>query len=152
MNWRSLLRSTDRQKLYPDLESWEPVFLIPGIQLVNLQVGSTEQEKNRINKICGGNLSTFGELDILDDLDGTASLIAALDGVVTSESYIRCLGPSLSIPTWAVIKTRGYQRWSMLGQTHFPWFPELNVYCSNSDSELTAIFETMAKQVKRLEH
>ena len=96
--------------------------------------------------------STFGELDLLDDLDGTASLIAALDGVVTSESYIRCLGPSLGIPTWAVIKTRGHQRWSMLGQTHFPWFPELNVYCGNSDSELTAIFETMAKQVKRLEH
>ena len=152
VNWRSLLRSTDRQKLYPSLDSWEPIFLIPGIQLVNLQVGSTEQEKNRINEICGGNLSTFGELDLLDDLDGTASLIAALDGVVTSESYIRCLGPLLGIPTWAVINTRGHQRWSMLGQTHFPWFPELNVYLSNSDADLTAIFETMAKQVKRLEH
>ena len=141
--WRSLHMTDETVGYFPSLASWRAVFALPRVHFINLQAGSTGPEIAEIDV----DLLTFEGLDLVDDLDGTASLIAALDVVITAGTNIQWLAAALNIPTWTVSKDRKDQNWGLLGQDHYPWFPDLKAYFAESDDELSKIFETVAGEV-----
>ncbi len=144
--WRSLRMTEETSLYFPPLACWRALFALSGVRFINLQAGSTDPETAEI----GADLITFDDLDLVDDLDGAASLIGALDAVITAGTNIQWLAPALGIPTWTVAKNRKDLDWGLLGQDHYPWVPDLKVHFAEEDDDLTRIFETVAGEVTML--
>ncbi len=141
--WRSLLMTDETSRYFPPLACWRAIFALSGVHFVNLQAGSTDRETGET----GADLITFADLDLVDDLDGLASLIGALDAVITAGTFIQWLAPALNTPTWSIAKNRKNLDWGLLGQDRYPWFPDLKVHFAENDDDLSGIFEAVAGEV-----
>ena len=62
------------------------------------------------------------------DIDATASLIAALDLVISAPTTVSILSGALGVPTWQL--TCGAD-WHGLGQSRSPWQPRLKRFYSS---------------------
>jgi len=142
--WRSLLRAEDRDDFYPPLECWRPIFSMPDSCFINLQAGLDRHEKEELEKRFAIDLVSIEDLDLTQDIDGTAALVSVLDAVVSTMTYLPMLSASLAVPTWRISRGGPEDEWAFLGAEKFPWFPELHVGFGTSDEDLTGQFEKAA--------
>jgi len=117
--WRGLRRGSGRDPHYTTPVDWLPLARNWPGTLVSLQYGADGEEAAPLQASARA-FVILDDLDLKDDLDGTAALIAALDGVISVDSATAPLASFLGKPTWwAVIGGR----WPMLGKSQSPWFP-----------------------------
>lgn len=107
----------------PHLASVAPLFAIPGIDFVVLQVG-TGREDRAANPL-PPHVLDFGE-DIAC-LGDTAAIMAGLDLVISS-----CTGPlhlagALGVPAWAMIPFAPHFPW-LLSRADTDWYPSMRLY------------------------
>jgi ADP-heptose:LPS heptosyltransferase len=74
--------------------------------------------------MAGTALSEPPGLDLRDDIDGVAALIAALDLVVTVDSWILSLTGALGVDTRFLAAQRD---WASLGTERVPWLPAVTM-------------------------
>ncbi len=146
ISWRSLFMNEDRADDFPALELWKPLFERPDSHFIGLQAGMTNQEWGLFKERFGIELVVFDDLDLNDDLDGTSALISSLDAVVTTQNYLQWLAAALAVPTWAIGKGSRDMQWGFLGETYYPWFPELNV-CIEEENCLAKAFARVAGEI-----
>ncbi|GEM_PF-282372 len=117
--WRS--RNIDRQRseCYPPIEAWMPVFELPGIVWVNLQYDSRADEVAELGKALGREIHHFDDLDLTNDFEGVAALMANLDAVVSVATAVPELSAAIGIPSFAV-ELAHFSPMS-LGQAVSPW-------------------------------
>ncbi len=107
----------------PGLETVMPLFAVPGVEFVVLQVGPGRE----------GLASRTLPPHILDlgaevgDLADTAAIMSGLDLMISS-----CTGPlhlagALGVPTWAMIPFAPYFPW-LLDRDNSPWYPSVKLY------------------------
>jgi len=147
ISWRSLFVNEDRANQFPALELWQPLFDRPDAHFISLQAGLTGQEQGFFKECFGIELAVFDDLDLNDDLDGTAALISALDGVVTTQNYLQWLSPALAVPTWVISKGSRDMQWGLLGEKHYPWFPALNVCIEDENALIAKAFARVAADI-----
>jgi len=147
ISWRSFLVSEDNADHYPAFELWQPLFDKSETRFISLQAGITQQEQLLLKERFGLTLTVYEELDLIECLDGTASLIASLDAVVTTQNYLQWLGASLGVPTWSIARGNRKTQWGFLGQRNYPWFPDLNVCLEEDDNLLVAAFARVAGNI-----
>ncbi|SAK98721.1 TPR repeat-containing protein [Caballeronia fortuita] len=97
-----------------------PLWSVPGIEYISLQVGEAEAE-------CEGRETQQPILrlgrDIRDFAD-TAAIVAQLNLVICVDTAIAHLAGALGIACWLMLPGRGVDwRWHRLGTTS-PWYPE----------------------------
>ncbi|MBC8269710.1 MAG: tetratricopeptide repeat protein [Rhodospirillaceae bacterium] len=147
ISWRSLYVNEDRADHFPALELWRPLFDRPDTHFISLQAGMTQQEQLLFKERFGLEIIVFDDLDLNDDLDGTAAVISALHGVVTTQNYLQWLSPALAVPTWVISKGSRDMQWGLLGEKHYPWFPALNVCIEDEDDRLEKVFARVAAEI-----
>lgn len=126
ISWRSILTGGARRREYAPLLAWAPILSQPGAQFVNLQYGSLAEELQGIERELGVTVHSWEDLDLFNDLDGVAALIAALDVVVAPRNTVAHLAGAIGTPTLMLANPYG---WSDLGTRSLPWFPAVtNVY------------------------
>jgi len=103
--WRSVVHSPMRTSQYTVLDAWEPVLRLPGLRFVSLQYDDCAAEIAGLRDRTGIDLWVPEGLDQMDDLDGTASLIAALDAVVSAPTTVCMLAAALGRPTLRVAQS-----------------------------------------------
>jgi FkbM family methyltransferase len=107
----------------PRLNSVLPLFSVPGVDFVALQVGSGRDD-------CSATPLPPHVLDLgneVADLADTAAIMAGLDLVISS-----CTGPlhlagALGVPSWAMIPFAPHFPW-LLERTDTPWYPNMRLY------------------------
>jgi hypothetical protein len=125
ISWRSQHMTASRAQSYTTLDEWEPILRVPGIRFVNLQYDdcalalASAQDR-------GTRVETWSELDLRNDFEGTAALMAALDLVITVPNSVGELAGALGRPTWRLHRSPG--TWTMLGTTGRPWFPAMTIF------------------------
>lgn len=126
-----------KRKLYGEnksiaLADLEPVLGIPGIEFVDLQYGNTELERETLLQTCGYRLRHLDEIDIFNDIDGLAALIAACDVVVTVSNTTAHLAGALGKETLLMLPhSRGiFWYWGAQGAT--PWYPSIRPFRQTS--------------------
>jgi FkbM family methyltransferase len=107
----------------PGLSSVAPLFSVPGIDFVVLQVGPGREDRD-VNRLPPHVLDLGQELN---DLADTAAIMAGLDLMISS-----CTGPlhlagSLGVPSWAMIPFAPHFTW-LLERTDSPWYPSMRLY------------------------
>lgn len=117
--WRSRLMTHRRLASYGALNWWAPLLAVPGVIPINLQYGALPEEIGQLEGRAGVRLHQAPGLDLTDDLEGLAALIANLDLVITAPTAIGEMAGALGVPVW---RTGGIGDWSRLGTAVRPWF------------------------------
>ncbi len=123
--WRSGLISAERQRFYTDIAAWSPILSLPELRFVNLQYGDGEADLGRIDENLSSRVTTFDDLDLMNDLDGSAALISELDLVISPLIATSWLAGAVGTPTW-VLQRPG--DWRMFGTDYFPWQPSVRMF------------------------
>ena len=97
--WRSMIRSGVRSAYYADLPDLLPILRLPGYRFVCLQYDDCQEELDALRRDHGIAVWRPHDLDQLEDLDGVAALIAALDGVVSAATSVCVLAAAVGCPT-----------------------------------------------------
>lgn len=124
--WRSGLTSSRRDSAHGPLDDWAPILTMAGVRPVSLQYGDVEGEVARAEAAHGIHIARWPDLDLRQDLDRVAALIAELDLVIATGSSVCDLAGALGTPLWALYRPRD---WVMLGTDGTPWYPRARVFC-----------------------
>lgn len=150
VSWRSIDVSGARKDEHPPVACWGPLLGRGDVRFVSLQAAATDAEFRQFRDMFGCAIHAFEDLDLMNDLDGTAALMAALDGVVATQTNVAEMAGGLGRPTWRVARGEGRKDWSCLGTDRRPWFPGMRALFGVAPDELMAAFERVAAEVALL--
>jgi tetratricopeptide (TPR) repeat protein len=123
--WRSMLLQTARNLHYLSLEEMAPVFDLPGVQCVGLQYGDARAELAAVEARWPGRVLSLEEaVDLTDDLDEVAAVIAALDAVVAPSTTVSTLANALAVPVYEFSRFN----WERLGTERKPFCPSIRCF------------------------
>ncbi len=129
ISWRSM-RGSRWHDFYTALDEWREIFGLPGVHFVNLQYDDSGPEVAEVNERLGVHVHDFADLDLLNDLDGVAALVATLDLVIAPANAVTALAGALGAPLWIFTPELN---WCMFGTDAYPWFPDATVYRRTAD-------------------
>lgn len=144
--WRSQLMTARRSESYMSLDRWGPVFAVPGIDVVNLQYGPCEDELRAAEARFGVAIHRWPDLDLKNDFEGVAALIANLDLVISPALSVSELAGALGVPVWRV----GGRDWTLLGTPVRPWFPGMRHCAPLPGQTLVDLPRRVADSLRRL--
>lgn len=144
--WRSSRVTADRAGAYTRLADWLPLLTLPGVRVVNLQYDDCADEITAAERTPGVRLHRWGDLDLRNDLDGVAALMAALDLVVTAPTAVGELAGALGVPVWRV---GGRGDWSRLGTGVRPWFPSQRIWAEGAGQDVAALPARIVQELSR---
>ncbi|MEZ5669614.1 MAG: tetratricopeptide repeat-containing glycosyltransferase family protein [Alphaproteobacteria bacterium] len=143
--WRSSVRNEQRKWLYASLMSYTPLLSLPGATFIDLQYDDSSTERIALEAAHGLRLHRFDDLDMTNDLDRTANLIAALDLVVSAPTAVAQLAGAVGTPAWRVSVGAD---WSTLGCERYPWFPCVRAFKLNREENHAEQIAGLARIVK----
>jgi tetratricopeptide (TPR) repeat protein len=103
----------------PGQTSMAPLFSIPGVDFIALQVGGSDAT------VLPPNVLDLGRE--LTDLTDTAAIMSGLDLMISSCTAPLHLAGALGVKTWAMIPFAPYFPW-LLERTDTPWYPNMRLY------------------------
>ena len=99
-----------------------PLLELPGIAWFSLQKGTAEDEIAALPEA-----AAIHRLELRNDFDGTAALVAALDAVVSVDTSIAHLAGALGTPVSILLPFSPDWRWGIAGD-RTPWYPTARLY------------------------
>jgi len=141
--WRgSSANPRDSVRSFPPAQL-APLTTIPGVQLVNLQFGASQQELAAV----GNAIIDFGQR--LGDLHITAALVENLDLVITCDSAPAHLAGSLGKPVWVALPWSADWRW-LMGRDDTPWYPTMRLFRQQAPDDWSEVLRRMAAELEQL--
>jgi len=125
------LHANDRNRSCP-FEQLHPLFDLPHIQWVNLQVGERSRE---FSTVPAGNLDISASLK---DFAATAAAISNLDLLISVDTSVLHLAGALGVRAWALLSYAPDWRW-MLERRDSPWYPTLTLYRQKQPGDWAAL-------------
>jgi tetratricopeptide (TPR) repeat protein len=145
--WRSSDLRGERRLACLRIEQLAPLLRIPGITFVNLQYDECRAELDQAATLAACPVVAFDDLDLRNDFDGTAALIASLDLVISAPTTVSVLAGAVGTPVWQL--TCGID-WHCLGAAHSPWQPALVRFHRAWDRTWESILAPMIAPLGRL--
>jgi tetratricopeptide (TPR) repeat protein len=127
------------------LAAWEPVLRTPGIRFVDVQYGDTAAERAAVSSATGVEIHHVPDLDLYNDIDGLAALIAACDLVITVSNTTTHLAAALGVPTWVLVPAHGGKLWYW-GQRakRTPWYPTVSIFRQQVQGQWQSVIADVA--------
>lgn len=123
ISWKSEGPS-GRRKSIP-LAAFNPIFRHFNCTFVDLQYGETEKERHA----CAPLLNHLPDLDLKNDVDGVASLVAACDLVITISNVTAHIAGGLGVPVWMLApRARGLMWFWFAEREDSPWYPSMRIH------------------------
>ena len=126
VSWRSLNRDIGDDKSM-DVTNLGPLAEIPGVRLVDLQYGDTAADRVVFEQALGVKMLRDPEIDPLQDLDGFAAHVSAMDLVVSISNTTAHMAGALGVPAWVMVPVTPLWRW-MMDREDSPWYPSLRLF------------------------
>lgn len=143
--WRSQVMTTRRAGAYTRLDEWGAIFGVPGVRFVNLQYGDCTAELVDAEARFGVPLHRWADLDLKNDFEGTAALMANLDLVISGPTAVGELAGALGVPVWRIAPTD----WTQLGSGVRPWFASMRLFQPRSGEALADALPRIARHLHR---
>ncbi|MGY8862891.1 MAG: hypothetical protein ACKVJ2_09685, partial [Pseudomonadales bacterium] len=145
--WKSGNTKGIRDIYYANIEHWLPVFLIEGINFVNLFYGDGEDELRWVKAKTGVEVHTPIGIDLKNDLDDLSALIASLDLVVGPHTAPLDLAMAVKgASAWVLpFKSSSTAPYFYFGQAYYPWAPAAKpVYGNGFEETMKVVAEELA--------
>jgi Flp pilus assembly protein TadD len=128
--WRSQNRSIFKNPFNASVADLGDIFKVPGLVWINLQYDECAAELAEIKSHYGVDLHIWPDLDLKNDFENVAALIAALDGVVGARTTVAALAGALSVSNLMYATTPNVLA---LGREIDPWFPTTRIFTRRRD-------------------
>ncbi len=125
--WRSGGLTDGTRRVTSLGEDWAPLLERADHALVCLQWGEVDAELAALERDRGVRVHRAPDLDLQDDLDGVAALVAALDLVITPANTVAHFAGALGRPVWALVPYQPSWRW-LLARDDSPWYPSMRLF------------------------
>jgi predicted O-linked N-acetylglucosamine transferase (SPINDLY family) len=130
----------------PRLPSVAPLFKIPGITFVALQMGSGRQDLAQTP--LPAHVIDLGEE--ITDLADTAAIIAGLDLMISSCTAPLHLAGAMGRPTWAMLPFAPHFTW-LLDREDSPWYPSMRLYRqSQPGRDWSSVVDRIAEDLRAI--
>lgn len=132
-----------------DLSEWGPILGIAGINFINIQYGDTTDDIKDAEQIFGITIHSWNETDPLQDMDGFAAQVSALDLVISVDNSTVHLAGALGVQTWVIQPFSPDWRW--LGQSSSSyWYPALTQFHPEQQGDWKPLFMRLKDDLERL--
>ena len=143
--WRSGVVNVTRNLVYAAPADIAPVLRAMDIAPVLLQYRVDRAEIAEL-AAAGVSLSEMPELDLFDDFEGLAGLIAELDLVISAGTVVAELAGALGVPVW---RFGPHSDYTMLGETRRPWFNSMRSFSKpDADRDWAPVFRAMESELR----
>ena len=136
-----------RQKSEPrrgiGLEPCLPLFEVPGLEWVSLQVGERAADLARLPAGAVKDVSAQ-----LDDFAQTAALVANLDLVITTDTSVAHLAGAMGKPLWILLMHAADWRW-LRGRDDSPWYPGARLFRQANPGDWAGVIARVKAQLVR---
>ncbi len=125
ISWHTINPDTFSQRNIP-LKDWQPLFDVPGIQLVSLQYGDHAKEIDAVNAAHKNAVLADKDVDAFGNTDALAAQIAAMDEVVSIQNSTVHVAGALGVPTTILLSAASEWRWGTSGSSN-RWYGSVTV-------------------------
>ena len=146
ISWRSGMRGRLRSDVYAGIEDLAPLFKVRGARFVNLQYDDCREEVALAKQRFGAEILVFDDLDLFDDIDGSAALSQALDFVVSANTSVAQIAGSVSTPG-IEFHGRPIARGYKIDGTD-PWFPSITPMGKRPSEPWSGLMRDIARIVE----
>jgi tetratricopeptide (TPR) repeat protein len=143
--WRSGMVSALRGDFYIPLSEWGEVFSAPDVTFVNLQYGDSEHEIKQAEATFGIQIARWNDVDLKDDQERVAALIACLDCVVSVTTAVAALSSAVGTHL-KLLSPRG---WTMLGSEKNPFYPNSEFFTVPRGHPLREVLPQVASTLNK---
>lgn len=145
MSWQGGIGKTRKATRSISLDQWKPILSQPGCQFISLQYGKVVRELDAMRQ-AGFDIVHWEDATI--DYDETASLVTALDLVITVCTSLVHLTGALGKPAWVMTPPVPEWRYMITGEK-MPWYPTVQLFRASSDNEWSEVIKTVKHQLTR---
>lgn len=145
IGWRSQLITEERKGAYTTLDQWKAIFAIPGLVFVNLQYDDCAAEIVEASRRFGVRIHRWRDLDLMNDFENAAALVANLDLVISPAMSAGELAGALGVPVWRF----GGRDWTQLGTVVRPWFPSMRLFQPRPGETLQDVLDRIAETLRQ---
>ncbi|HWE95537.1 MAG TPA: tetratricopeptide repeat-containing glycosyltransferase family protein [Tepidisphaeraceae bacterium] len=130
-----------RNRSFPSSELL-PLTQIPGLRLINLQIGAAPESKLSITSYPDLDQHHGGFMD-------TAAIMQYLDLVVTCDTSVAHLAGALGVQVWVALPFTADWRW-MLSRTDTPWYRSMALFRQEHAGHWTTVFQSISMALLKL--
>ena len=124
----------DADRSCPSLDVLAPLFAVPGVEWVSLQLGPRARE---------GDAFGLAPCPPVSDFADTAFVLDQLDLLITVDSAVANLAGALGRPLWVIVPTWPEFSWGLDGGTT-PWFPTARLFRRRHSADWRGVAERLA--------
>jgi tetratricopeptide (TPR) repeat protein len=147
LSWRSGHDPIGRNKWGTTIEEMEPILSIEGVDFINLMYLECSEDRAKIQEQYGVTLHTWDDIDLKDDQDDLAALVANLDLVVSYPTSVGYLASGLAVPVFTFMAMNIHQ--VLLGNPDAPgWAPSMRFFCKHINENWDATFQNVAAEMR----
>lgn len=110
-----------------DLAKWKAVTQTSDATFISLQYGASPKELQRLRSTLEIELECDPTVDSMNDLDGLAAQMAALDLVISIDNTTLHLAGAIGTPAWGLLIDHPYWLWGRKGGKS-AWYPSVRLF------------------------
>ena len=149
LTWRSGRMIDGRSRNFAELADWQSVLTArKDACFIALQYGQTEEEIAKIVAGVGSTPHTPPGLDLFNDLDGLAALVAALDLTIGFSNATTNLAGAIGAPLWLITPPAP---WTALGAPNYPWYPQARRFTAEGYADWSRVMGDVASALAALD-
>lgn len=131
------------------LEQWQPIFTAQNACFINLQYGDVSDALRDLKEQQGIEVFQDTAIDPIEDLDGFAAQIAALDLVISIDNSTVHMAGALGVPVWTLLPVSPDWRWG-LDQDISMWYPSMKLFRQHKVGDWQPVVERIVRELKHL--
>ncbi|MEQ8332338.1 FkbM family methyltransferase [Nisaea sp.] len=144
ITWRSEAPKTGQRRTIAP-EAWRRIAMVQGVALVSLQY-SVRAEDLAAFEAAGIAIDADHGIDPVQDLDGLAALVAAMDLVIAPPNNTVHIAGALEVPCRVLLPTRPDWRWGLTRRDSL-WYPNTRVYRQETDGDWGPVIDAAARDL-----
>ncbi len=119
--------------------SLQPLFDLPGVTFVSLQVGEASEPTSPLVEVA----------EHIGDFADTAALMANLDLVISIDTSVAHLAGATGRPTWLLLSHTADWRW-LTDREDSPWYPGMRLFRQPDHGDWTDVIREVAGELRTL--
>jgi tetratricopeptide (TPR) repeat protein len=142
--WKSMIKHSERDRLYSPFEQWQKIMTTPDVTFVNLQYGDVSEEM-ALAKAAGINIWNPPTIDLKADLDDLSALCKAMDLIMGPSNATSNIAAAVGVPIWIVTPQSA---WAMLGTDYYPWYPTARMFVTKRLDDWSEVMDNVHQALK----
>ena len=146
LSWRGGLPSTRRTLRSIELSALLPLWNVPNAHFIDVQYGSTAEERQRLTAEHGVILHSWP--GVVDDLDETAAFVSQLDLVISVCTAVIHFAGALGRDVWVLVPTVPEWRYQAQGEG-IPWYPSARLIRQSVAGDWSSVIDDAASRLEQ---